>query len=160
VVTRIFFAACTAWGACWLAVMLEYGRAAYASWRTADGRWRDVPGQALGFGRWFALNLWQDLRHRFRPYVEQMPQPYSAGHMLRFFISISALVAGVMGAASAVADRSLWPAWIVATLLFALAASTAAALGHLSLAWIDRPRRWRLFVLAVAAWLPLAMWLR
>jgi hypothetical protein len=156
----VFFGVLTAWAVCWIVVMCVYGSAAYKSWRAANGLWRAAPRECIGFLRWFVRELWGDIRHGFHHYPEQMPQRYTPGHLLRFFIGISAFVCGMMGFASASADRSEWPPLVIGVILFAVSLSIFAAMGHLSLAWRDRPRRWRLFVLAVFAWIPLMIWMR
>lgn len=156
----IFFAVLTCWGIAWMMVLLSYGAATHRSWRDQDGRWVRIPGDLLGFCRWFLWNFWQDVRHGFRAYPEPPRSEYSQGHLLRFFITLGALVAGVLGFATALLDREPWHVILVGIVLVAVALSTIAALGHLSVAWQTRPRRWRLFVLVLAAWFFAAMQLR
>lgn len=157
---EFFFALYTSWSAVWLIVMLAYVRVAFVSWREEAGQWRLVPGECYGFLRWFAVNLWQDFRHGFRHYEEQMPQRYSAGHFLRFFITLGAFVCGVMGLGTSMVNRDPWSFKLCAFIAVAVAASIFAGLGHLAVAWQNHPRRWRMTVIALAVWFPLAVWIR
>lgn len=157
---ELFFASMTTWAICWLTVMWVYGLATHSSWRESGGQWRNAPGECYGFFRWFLWNVWQDFRHGFTPYPEEMPQLYSAGHLLRLFITASAFVCGLLGIVSANIDRSAWPLWLVTAIFTAVLTSILAALGQLSVAWRLNPRRWRMFVMAISAWAVIAFWLR
>lgn len=155
-----FFALYTTWAIVWTFVAFTYSGATYKSWRAQNGRFRSIPKEIIGFIRWFFFNTYQDVRHGFHDYPEAIPTHYTSGHLLRFFITLGAFVAGVMGIGTSMVPRDAWSYWIVVPIALAVTFSIVAALGHLSVAWVNQPRRWRLLVFFLIAWFPAAYWLR
>ena len=157
---QFFFALYTTWATVWSFVAVTYSGATYKSWRLQDGRFRSIPMEIAGFVRWFFFNVYQDVRHGFHDYPEAIPTRYTSGHLLRFFITMGAFVAGVMGIGTSMVERSAWSEWIIWPIIFAVSFSIIAALGHLSVAWVHFPRKWRLLVFWICVWFPAAFWIR
>lgn len=157
---QFFFALYTTWAAVWVFVAVAYSGATYGSWRAQDGRFCSIPREIAGFVRWFFFNSYQDVRHRFRHFPEEIPKRYTSGHLLRFFITLGAFVASVMGIATMMIDRSEWSPMMVGSVAGAVSFSLVAGLGHLSVAWITKPRQWRWLIFAMTVWFPIAYQIR
>jgi hypothetical protein len=146
------------WATLWALVATYYGRAAYASWTRAHGRWRDVFSDVLAPFWWAVrdtLCRWKIFRGAaFCGSV--VPQIYESGHILRFSIFLGSLTPITFGLQFAELDRSNWTYFnLVATFAFA-STSIFAAGGHLFLAYVSRPDSWRKLVVRSIAWLLLA----
>lgn len=157
---EFFFALYTSWATVWAFVAYSYSGATYKSWRSQDGRFTSIPKEISSFVRWFFLGTYQDVRHGFHRWPERIPERYTSGHLLRFFITLGAFVAGVMGIGTAMVDRQPWANGWAMAIYCAVLFSVIAALGHLSVAWVDCPRKWRLLVIWLVVWFPIAIWIR
>lgn len=118
------------WGAIWLGVAYNYGRAARASWLMEDGHWGRVV-------RDIAHPFWHTL------WNGSAPEPhYSAGHTLRWSIFLGSFTPIIWGFLFFSLDRSdfSWPRLLIS--LFGVLISLASAGGHLFLVYRANTRVW------------------
>lgn len=156
----LFFSLLLAWSAIWLTVLYEYSRATYHSWRAAQGTFRETFSEIAGFIVWYFDRIGGDLICLLKQCDPEPERPYNQhydkGHYLRLFIGLGSFHSGFSGALTATADRSQWGMPLQALVIFSLTVSVAAGVGHLFVAWTHKQRRWRLTVLALIVWLPMA----
>jgi hypothetical protein len=156
-----FFAHYTAWSIIWGHVLVYYAFFSHTAWRESGGRWRCVPLELWRLVKFTFVPLVTDVRDLIagRPLVTDVPEyRYAKAHRISFFITMAAVVYMLMGAIYAFSpDRSGWPAEMLVPRFLLIAGTSIAGLGHLFTALEHRPRVWRLFVVAILLWYPMAM---
>lgn len=143
-----------AWGATWGLVAWHYGRAAYMSWLSVQGRWRDVPGEVAKAYVWaFRETLCKLGIVRGPSCGMPLVGKYTPGHILRFSIFLGSLMPMAFGFLFFNLDRSTWPpsAFVIISAMILL--SLMSAMGHMYLALRPRMNRWRWLVLVSFCWL-------
>lgn len=144
------------WSAAWLAVAYHYGKAAYISWRAAGGKWGRAVAEVLQPFAWAlraaVCNLAPFKRSALCT-VEQVPSPYSSGHLLRFAIFLGSLTPALWGMFMLVQHSSHLTSADHAVNLAGLCISIVAAASHLLVAYKSRPRAWSAAVTLSVVWI-------
>lgn len=156
-----FFALYSGWGVIWAHVLFYYAAFANREWRAAGGTWRKMPAELGRLLHFTFVPLWRDTLNlvRRQPLAPDGPlnYRYSKSHRMGFYIAVAAAMYAIMGLSFSIyPDRTGWPMlWIVLRTVL-IAGTSLAGLGHLFTALEHRPRRWRLFVLCMLFWYPVA----
>ncbi|MBB5700029.1 hypothetical protein [Sphingomonas yantingensis] len=155
-----FIALYIAWGTIGALVAINYGAIAHTTWREQGGSWRTALGEWLAVPRWLIACTLRDIAcmATFRALPDDAPPPihYDAGHMLRFFVSMSFICSAVFGFVFWTVDRGDWPTWLLVVNATAVITAMVAGLGHLFLAWRRSPRLWRFTTLGAVAFVATA----